>query len=87
MPIRDRLTDLKCRSASPGAKAKRLWDGAGLYLEVAPSGGKWWRLKYRVGAKERRISLGVYPEVFEAGAAFSGVPYTCFRTTNGSEWN
>ncbi len=40
-----------------------MFDGGGLYLEVAPSGGKWWRLKYRFGGKEKRISLGVYPDV------------------------
>ena len=39
------------------------------------------------GAMMTNVMLGVYPEVFEAGAAFSGVPYTCFATTNGSEWN
>jgi integrase len=31
-------------------------------LEVAPSGGKWWRLKYRHGGKEKRLSLGTYPD-------------------------
>jgi poly(hydroxyalkanoate) depolymerase family esterase len=39
------------------------------------------------GAMMTNVMLGVYPEVFEAGAAFSGVPYTCFATDNGSEWN
>ncbi len=34
-----------------------MFDGGGLYLEVAPSGGKWWRLKYRFAGKEKRISL------------------------------
>ncbi|EKS73136.1 putative integrase [Burkholderia sp. SJ98] len=34
-----------------------------MYLEIAPSGGKWWRLKYRIGGKEKRISLGVFPDV------------------------
>jgi hypothetical protein len=34
-----------------------------MYLEIAPSGGKWWRFKYRFDGKERRISLGVYPDV------------------------
>jgi len=63
MPVRDRLTDLKCKQAKPGPKTQRLFDGAGLYLELAPSGGKWWRFKYRHGDKEKRISLGVYPEV------------------------
>lgn len=37
-------------------------DGLGMYLEVAPSGGKWWRLKYRVAGVEKRLSLGTYPE-------------------------
>jgi integrase len=41
----------------------RLYDGRGLYLEVAPAGGKWWRFKYRFGAKEKLLSLGTYPEV------------------------
>ncbi|EDZ67297.1 hypothetical protein NOC27_624 [Nitrosococcus oceani AFC27] len=57
------LTDTTIRNAKPGDKAKKLFDSGGLYLEVAPSGGKWWRLKYRFGGKEKRLSLGVYPEV------------------------
>lgn len=40
-----------------------MYDAGGLYLEVAPTGGKWWRLKYRFAGKEKRISLGVYPDV------------------------
>jgi integrase len=56
------LTDTAIRNAKPAAKASRLFDGGGLYLEVAPSGGKWWRLKYRIGGKEKRISLGTYPD-------------------------
>src|SRR5262249_37601939 len=35
----------------------------GLYLEVNPAGGKWWRWKYRFGHKEKRLSFGVYPDV------------------------
>lgn len=37
-------------------------------MEIAPAGGKWWRLKYRFGGKEKRLSLGVYPEVSLADA-------------------
>lgn len=48
--------------ARPGEKAVRLFDGRGLYLEVAPAGGKWWRWKYRFGGKEKRLSLGTYPD-------------------------
>lgn len=57
------LTDTAIRSAKPRAKAFKLFDGGGLYLEVSPAGGKWWRWKYRCGGKEKRLSLGVYPDV------------------------
>ena len=40
-----------------------MFDSRGLYLEIAPSGGKWWRLKYRFDSKDKRISLGTYPDV------------------------
>jgi acetylxylan esterase len=39
------------------------------------------------GAMTTNVLLGDYPDVFKAGAAFSGVPFGCFATTNGSEWN
>ncbi len=55
------LTDAAIRHAKPTEKPQRLFDGGGLYLEIAPSGGKWWRLKYRHGGKEKRLSLGTYP--------------------------
>ncbi|WP_018507084.1 tyrosine-type recombinase/integrase [Thiobacillus thioparus] len=57
------LSDLAIRTAKPGAKPIRLSDSGGLYLEVAPSGGKLWRLKYRFGGKEKRLALGKYPDV------------------------
>ncbi len=62
------LTDTAIRKAQPGEKPIRLFDERGLYLEVAPGGGKWWRLKYRFGGKEKRLSLGVYPDVTLARA-------------------
>ena len=57
------LTDAAIRAAKPGDETIKVFDGGGLYLEVAPTGGRWWRLKYRFAGKERRISLGVYPAV------------------------
>jgi len=57
------LTNAKIKSAQPGAKPFKLFDGRGLYLEVSPNGGRWWRLKYRYDGKEKRVSLGVYPDV------------------------
>ncbi|MDH4055667.1 MAG: integrase arm-type DNA-binding domain-containing protein [Gammaproteobacteria bacterium] len=54
---------MKVKNARPAAKIRRLFDGAGLYLEISPKGGKWWRYKYRYAGKEKRISLGTYPDV------------------------
>ncbi|WP_137719954.1 tyrosine-type recombinase/integrase [Methylobacillus flagellatus] len=56
------LTDIAIRNAKPAEKAYKLFDGGGLYLEIAPSGGKWWRYKYRFEGKEKRVSLGTYPD-------------------------
>jgi poly(hydroxyalkanoate) depolymerase family esterase len=39
------------------------------------------------GAMMTNVLLGDYPDVFKAGAAFMGVPFGCFATTDGSSWN
>jgi integrase len=57
------LKDTNCRNAKPQDKPYRLYDEQGLYLEVQPNGGRYWRLKYRFLGKEKRLALGVYPEV------------------------
>jgi len=57
------LTDTRIRNTKPEKKPIRLYDERGLYLEISPAGGKWWRLKYRMEGKEKRLSLGTYPEV------------------------
>ena len=57
------LTDIKIRSAKPGDKTYKLFDGGGLYLEVTTADGKYWRWKYRFGGKEKRLAFGVYPDV------------------------
>jgi integrase len=57
------LTDKQINALKPEAKSRKYFDGGGMYLEVSPSGGKLWRLKYRVNGVEKRISLGAYPEV------------------------
>ncbi|MGA7342519.1 MAG: Arm DNA-binding domain-containing protein [Terracidiphilus sp.] len=57
------LTDTALRNARPLSKTTRLFDERGLYLEISPAGGKWWRLKYRFDNREKRLSLGVYPDV------------------------
>lgn len=58
-----KLTDAKLRNLSVPTKIQRIADGAGLYLEMTPAGGKYWRMKYRYGGKEKRLAFGVYPDV------------------------
>jgi integrase len=64
------LTNPACVNAKcpEGKRHARYPDGHGLYLEVLSNGGKYWRLKYRFGGKERRLALGVFPTVTLAQA-------------------
>jgi Arm DNA-binding domain len=55
-----KLTDTKVRSLKILGKH---FDGHGLYLEITAAGGRYWRMKYRHGGKEKRLAFGVYPEV------------------------
>ncbi len=57
------LTAREIDSAKPKDKPYKLADGAGLYLEVMPTGARYWRMKYRFGGKEKRLAFGVNPEV------------------------
>ena len=57
------LTDTAIRNVKPGEKPKKIFDERGLFLLVQPSGGKLWRLKYRYFGKEKKLSLGRYPDV------------------------
>jgi integrase len=55
-----KLTDAQLRNLTePGKHA----DGNGLYLELTKAGGRYWRMKYRFGGKEKRMAFGVYPAV------------------------
>jgi len=57
------LTDREIKTAKPKEKKYKLSDGAGLFLLVTPQGGKQWKLKYRLNAKEREYSIGTYPTI------------------------
>ncbi|MCB9985025.1 MAG: integrase arm-type DNA-binding domain-containing protein [Micavibrio sp.] len=63
-----KLTNTACINAKPKEKPYKLADGGGMYLEITPSGGKLWRLKYRFGGKEKLLSLGKYPQTTLAEA-------------------
>ena len=39
------------------------------------------------GAMMTNVLLALYPEVFRAGVAFAGIPYTCFANSGESLWN
>jgi integrase len=58
-----KLTDTSIGQAKPGQKTIKMFDGAGLFLQVEPGGAKLWRYKYRFDKKEKLIALGTYPEV------------------------
>ncbi len=62
------LTNTACLNAKSREKQYTLFDDKGLFLLVSPAGGKWWRLKYRYQGKEKRLSLGTYPETSLAQA-------------------
>ena len=56
------LAESDIRRAKPREKAYKLFDGRGLYLEVLPTGRRVWRWKYRIDSREKRLTLGQYPE-------------------------
>ncbi len=62
------LTDIAIRNVKPGAKPYKLGDTLGLFLLVQPTGGKLWRLKYRVDGREKKLGFGTYPEISLADA-------------------
>lgn len=62
------LTDAQVRKIKPLDKKKRYSDEKGLYLEVTPSGGRFWRIKYRFNGRESTLTIGSYPEISLAQA-------------------
>ncbi len=62
-PMPKSLSDAAVRNAKPKTKPYKMSDGEGLFLLVTPAGGKYWRLKYFFGSKEKLLALGVYPEI------------------------
>lgn len=58
-----KLTNTAVTGAKPKDKDYKLSDGDGMYLLVTKRGGKLWKLKYRFNGKEKKLSIGAYPEV------------------------
>ncbi len=65
-----KLNARQVETTKPKDKKYKLADGGGLYLEITPSGGKYWRMKYRRprDRKEDRLAFGVWPTVSLADA-------------------
>jgi integrase len=57
------LTDTKIRNAKPVEKRYRIADSDGLYIEISPSGKKYWRFRSNTGGKRSWHDLGEYPHV------------------------
>ena len=57
------LSDLAVRQATATGKPCTLGDLDGLSLAIAPEGGKSWHYRYYWAGKQKRMSLGTYPEV------------------------
>ena len=62
------LSEVAVRKAKPAEKPYKLFDVNGLFLLVQPTGGKWWRYKYRFAGKEKMLAIGTYPVVSLADA-------------------
>ena len=67
------LTNKQIEAAKGREKPYKLFDGHGLYIEVQPNGRRYWRLKYRFRGREKRIGLGVFPDVKLADARIDAV--------------
>jgi hypothetical protein len=57
------LTDTTIHSIKPLRSPRKFSDGGGLYLLVAPIGGRYWRYNYRFNGKQKTLALGIYPDV------------------------
>lgn len=61
--INYKLNDKAIKAAKPQAKPYSLTDGAGLFLEVLPTGAKVWRFAYMANGKRGKVTIGSYPIV------------------------
>lgn len=63
IPPETPLSDLQIRNLRPREKAYKVADFDGLFVLVMPTDSRLWRFKYRIGKKEKLLSIGRYPEV------------------------
>ncbi len=62
------LSDTTIRVLKPRETPYKVADFEGLFLTVKPTGSRLWGFKYRIGGKEKLLSIGKYPSVTLAQA-------------------
>ncbi len=62
------LSVVSIKAAKGRDKPYKLTDGDGLFLYVAPNGGRYWRMNYRHLSKQKTLAFGVWPDVGLADA-------------------
>jgi integrase len=62
------LSVVAIKAAKGRAKPYKLTDSDGLYLLVAPSGARYWRMNYRHLGKQKTLAFGVWPDTGLADA-------------------
>ncbi len=97
-----RLSTAKIQNATAQKKTVRLFDGRGLYLEIAPTGSRWWRFKYRFpehyvfpGARSRERCMsentvnGALRRLGWSGSEMTGHGFRSMASTllNEQGWN
>jgi integrase len=55
------LTETAVKAVKPAEKARKIYDERGLFLFVPPTGARLWRMKYKVGGREKLLALGEWP--------------------------
>ena len=61
--LSDKAIQAALKAAAAAGKPRKLSDGAGLVLDVRPTGVGWWRLRFWRDGKEGMLSLGTYPVI------------------------
>jgi integrase len=60
---KERLSARQVQTAKATERPVLLADGGGLYLRVTPQGNKSWIYRYKIGARQRDMGLGPYPDI------------------------
>ncbi|ADE57274.1 tyrosine-type recombinase/integrase [Aminobacterium colombiense] len=82
------LTELQCRQAKPREKIYTISDGNGLILEIRPSGKKYWISRIWENGKERRRSLGSFPDTSAREARLRNIELrTSFTPSSEDSFN